>query len=62
MWFASKFSTSLVIRESGLSALATALTGWAPRWGLHLEENRAPNILSVDCGMEDMTDWSILGD
>ena len=61
--FSNSYTSLVTNRESGLSALATALTGWAPRWGLHLEENRAPNILvHVDCGMEDMTDWSILGD
>ena len=40
--------TSLITnRESGLSALATALTGYAPAWGLHLESNRQPNIRSL---------------
>ena len=50
-------------RESGLSALATALTGYAPKWGLHLEENRVPNIVvDVDCELSSLADWSILGD
>tara|TARA_B100000614_G_scaffold69031_1_gene61304 strand:- start:60901 stop:62646 length:1746 start_codon:yes stop_codon:yes gene_type:complete len=61
--FSNSYTSLVTNRESGLSALATALTGWAPRWGLHLEKNRVPNILvHVDCAMEDMTDWSILGD
>ena len=56
--------TSLITnRESGLSALATALTGFAPAWGLHLESNRKPNIrVVVECELETLTDYSILGD
>jgi len=61
--FSNSYTSLVTNRESGLSALATALTGWAPRWGLHLRENRMPNILvSVECAMTDSTDWSILGD
>lgn len=56
--------TSLITnRESGLSALATALTGYAPEWGLHLQKNRLPNIhVTVECGLENLSDYSILGD
>ena len=56
--------TSLITnRESGLSALATALTGFAPAWGLHLESNRKPNIrVVVKCELETLSDYSILGD
>ena len=56
--------TSLITnRESGLSALATALTGFAPAWGLHLESNRKPNIrVVVECELETLSDYSILGD
>jgi predicted aconitase/predicted aconitase with swiveling domain len=56
--------TSLITnRESGLSALATALTGYAPSWGLHLEGNRKPNIrVVVECDLETLSDYSILGD
>ena len=50
---------SMTNRESGLSALATALTGWAPLWGLHIESNRIPNILvTVEASMENLADWS----
>ena len=50
-------------RESGISALATALTGWAPLWGLHIEDNRIPNVfVKVEAPMEDLADWSVLGD
>ena len=61
--FSNSYTSLVTNRESGLSALATALTGWAPYWGLHVPENRVPNILvKVDCEMPDSTDWSVLGD
>ena len=41
----------------------TALTGWAPMWGLHLEGNRVPNLhVNVNCELHSETDFSILGD
>ncbi len=50
-------------RESGLSALASALTGYAPRYGLLLPEARRPNLrVVVSAEMKDPTDFSILGD
>jgi hypothetical protein len=50
-------------RESGLSALASALTGYAPRYGLLLEEARRPNLaVIVTARLADPTDFSILGD
>ena len=61
--FSNTWTSLLTNRESGLSALATALTGYAPRWGLHLEENRVPNIhVTVTCELQDLSDWSVLGD
>ncbi|MCS5525702.1 MAG: aconitase X [Candidatus Poseidoniaceae archaeon] len=61
--FTNSWTSLVTNRESGLSALATALTGYAPRWGLHLPENRVPNIVvDVDCELNDLADWSILGD
>ena len=61
--FSNSYTSLLTNRESGLSALATALTGWAPEWGLHLEKNRVPNILvKVECEMTETSDWSVLGD
>ena len=61
--FSNSYTSLVTNRESGLSALATALTGWAPKWGLHNETNRSPNILvNVEARMSDVTDWSILGD
>jgi predicted aconitase/predicted aconitase with swiveling domain len=50
-------------RESGLSALASALTGYAPRYGLLTEDARRPNIeVRVTAKLEDPTDFSVLGD
>ena len=61
--FSNSYTSLITNRESGLSALATALTGWAPLWGLHLDKNRFPNIhVKVQCSMTDISDWSILGD
>ena len=39
--FSNTWTSLITNRESGLSALATALTGFAPKWGLHLESNRS---------------------
>ena len=61
--FSNSYTSLTTNRESGLSALATAITGWAPKWGLHIQKNLLPNILvDVKCEMNDPTDWSILGD
>lgn len=61
--FANTYTDLATNRESGLSALGTALTGWAPLWGLHLPSNRKPNILvKVECDLTDSTDFSVLGD
>tara|TARA_B100000683_G_scaffold100291_1_gene99147 strand:- start:582 stop:2315 length:1734 start_codon:yes stop_codon:yes gene_type:complete len=61
--FSNSWTDLVTNRESGLSALATALTGYAPMWGLHLEKNRIPNIVvEVKCEMKTLADWSILGD
>ena len=50
-------------RESGLSALACALTGYAPKYGLLDEEARRPNLeVVVTAVLDDPTDFSILGD
>lgn len=50
-------------RESGLSALAAALTGYAPKYGLLEPDQRRPNLeVIVACPMTDPADFSILGD
>lgn len=61
--FSNSWTSLITNRESGLSALATALTGFAPKWGLHLAHNRMPNILvNIACELNNLADWSILGD
>lgn len=50
-------------RESGLSALASALTGYTPSYGLLQENARLPNLkVYVAADLADPTDFSILGD
>ncbi|MBE8538842.1 aconitase X [Geoglobus acetivorans] len=39
-------------RESGISALAAAIVGKTPMYGLHLKENRAPEVRIVVRGVE----------
>lgn len=61
--FANSWTEVRTNRESGLSALATALTGFAPAWGLLLDEHRRPNLLvDVEAELVSLADVSILGD
>ena len=49
-------------REGGPSALAAALCGVTPNYGLHLDENRKPQFLvEVDAKLEDSADFGALG-
>ena len=49
--------------ESGLSAIATALCGFTPEYGLLLDKNRLPNLkINVECELIEPVDYSILGD
>jgi len=49
-------------REGGPSALAAAITGLTPEYGLHLDENRKANILiRVECKLESIADFGALG-
>ncbi len=61
--FANSYSELRTNRESGLSALATSLSGYTPEYGLLLDENRIPNIkVNVLCELSEPVDYSILGD
>ena len=61
--FANSYTSLRTNRESGLSALATALCGFTPEYGLLLNENRHPNLkISVECELTEPVDYSILGD
>jgi predicted aconitase len=49
-------------REGGPSALAAALTGRTPRYGLHLDENRRPGLtIQVEADLPDTRDFGALG-
>lgn len=61
--FGNSYCGLLTNRESGLSALAAALTGYTPDYGLLHEERRRPNIaVKVTATLDEPTDFSILGD
>jgi predicted aconitase/predicted aconitase with swiveling domain len=61
--FGNSYTGLLTNRESGLSALASALTGYTPKYGLLAEEARRPNLaVVVTAELDDPTDFSILGD
>ena len=49
-------------REGGPSALASALTGVTPNYGLHLEENRRPGLtVEIEADLEGTRDFGALG-
>jgi len=49
-------------RESGISALCSAITGVTPEYGYHLDENRTANFLvNVKTKLEKDSDFSALG-
>jgi predicted aconitase len=49
-------------REGGPSALAAALTGRTPNYGLHLDENRIPGLtVQVEATLEGTRDFGALG-
>lgn len=49
-------------RESGISALASAICGRTPMYGYHLDENRKANlIVNVKCELNGISDFGALG-
>jgi predicted aconitase len=49
-------------REGGPTALASALTGLTPEYGLHLDENRSAEfIINVEASISSMHDFGALG-
>jgi hypothetical protein len=63
---AISFSNSVIgartNREGGPSALAASLCGVTPNYGLHLDENRRPEVLvDVNATLEDTADFGALG-
>jgi len=60
--FANSVIGAKTNREGGPSALAAAFVGKTPCYGLHLDENRAPNIhVQVNAGLKKFSDWGALG-
>jgi len=60
--FANSIIGARTNREGGPSALAAALCGVTPNYGLHLDENRKPQmVVEVDAGLEDNADFGALG-
>ncbi len=49
-------------REGGPSAIAAAIIGKTPAYGLHLDENRVPKFhVKVEAKIESLADWGALG-
>jgi len=60
--FANSVIGAKTNREGGPSALAAAFVGKTPCYGLHLDENRVPNIhVQVDASLKKLSDWGALG-
>jgi predicted aconitase len=60
--FANSVIGARTNREGGPSALAAALCGVTPNYGLHLDENRRPNFLvKVDSELKTNSDFGALG-
>jgi predicted aconitase len=60
--FANSVIGAKTNREGGPSALAAAFVGKTPCYGLHLDENRAPDIhVQVNAKMTKLSDWGALG-
>lgn len=60
--FANSVIGARTNREGGPSALAAAITGRTPNYGLHLEENREPNFLiKVNAKLKTNSDFGALG-
>jgi hypothetical protein len=60
--FANSVIGAKTNREGGPSALAAAFVGKTPCYGLHLDENRVPDIhAQVKAGLTKLSDWGALG-
>ncbi len=60
--FANSVIGARTNREGGPSALAAALCGVTPNYGLHLDENRKPNVaVEVDADPKSNADFGALG-
>jgi hypothetical protein len=60
--FANSVIGAKTNREGGPSALAAAFVGKTPCYGLHLDENRVPDIhVQVKAELAKLSDWGALG-
>jgi len=60
--FANSVIGAMTNREGGPSALAAAFVGKTPCYGLHVKENRMPDIhVQVDASLTKLSDWGALG-
>jgi hypothetical protein len=60
--FANSVIGARTNREGGPSALAAAFVGKTPNYGLHLDENRVPNVhVKVNTSLTKLSDWGALG-
>ena len=60
--FANSVIGAKTNREGGPSALAAAFVGKTPCYGLHLEENRVPDVhVDVRFNLKSLSDWGALG-
>ena len=60
--FANSVIGAKTNREGGPSALASAFIGKTPYYGLHLDENRVPDInVHVVAKLKKLSDWGALG-
>jgi predicted aconitase len=60
--FANSVLGARTNREGGPSALAAAFVGKTPCYGLHLDENRVPDIhVQVKAELKKLSDWGALG-
>ncbi len=60
--FANSVVGAYTNREGGPSAIASALTGKTPEFGMHLDENRQAAVeVKVSANIESFTDWGALG-
>ncbi|MCK5628949.1 aconitase X catalytic domain-containing protein, partial [Candidatus Bathyarchaeota archaeon] len=60
--FANSVIGAMTNREGGPSALAAAFVGKTPCYGLHLKENRVPDVhVQVTAALEKLSDWGALG-
>jgi predicted aconitase len=60
--FANSVLGAKTNREGGPSALAAAFVGKTPNYGLHLDENRVPDIhVQVNAELSKLSDWGALG-